>query len=286
MVKVIKVYMGDGAVPSKFHIYKDEAWQETEAEVIEEGFITIYVNGQELATLMGTPRDPVQLALGFLANEEFVSAYSEVKIEHVCATGDCIDIWLSHSIWDKPRRKIITTGCTGGMTFADLAAHLEPVRSDRTISPEQLGSLINQLQNQDSLYARARGVHTSALSDGERLVLVAEDIGRHNTLDRLRGECLRQGLDPAGMILLSTGRISSEMINKAAKMRCPIVASRTSPTSMSVGLASEWNITLCGYVRRNQMNVYAHPERLLAARFSLQTPEYWVADFEPMPSSD
>jgi FdhD protein len=278
--------MSDGAVPQNFHIYKDDEWQETEAEVIEEGFITIYVNGQELATLMGTPRDPLQLALGFLANEEFISAYSEVKIEHVCDTGDCIDIWLSHSVWDKPRRKIITTGCTGGMTFADLAAHLEPVKSDRTISPARISSLINQLQSQDSLYARARGVHTSALSDGERLVLVAEDIGRHNTLDRLRGECLRQGLDPAGMILLSTGRISSEMINKAAKMRCPIIASRTSPTSMSVGLASEWNVTLCGYVRRNQMNVYTHPERLMEAKFSLQTPEYWVADFETTPGSD
>jgi FdhD protein len=76
------------------------------------------------------------------------------------------------------------------------------------------------------------------------------------------------------------------MINKAAKMRCPIVASRTSPTSMSVGLASEWNITLCGYVRRNQMNVYSHPERLMEAKFSLQTPEYWVADFETTPGSD
>ena len=92
--------------------------------------------------------------------------------------------------------------------------------------------------------------------------MTAEDVGRHNTIDRLHGECLLRGVDPAGLILLATGRISSEMIHKAARMRCPIVASRTSPTSLSVGLAREWNITLCGYVRRNRMNVYAHPERL------------------------
>jgi FdhD protein len=100
-------------------------------------------------------------------------------------------------------------------------------------------------------------------------VIVAEDIGRHNTLDRLRGECLRQGIDSRGMILLSTGRISTEMINKAVKMGCPVVASRTSPTSLTVGLARAWNITLCGYVRRNKMNVYAHPERLVSADYRL-----------------
>ncbi len=251
----------NGTVSYEYDQYDGE-WRSVQAEVIEEGFITIFVNGQELATLMCTPRDPLQMALGFLANEDFIKSFSEVEIAHVCKGGGCADIWLSHPVWDRPRRKIITSGCSGGLTFADMAAILPPVTSQRCAAPEQISTLIGQLQSQDSLYARARGVHASALSDGEKLILIAEDIGRHNTVDRLRGECLRQGLDPAGMILLSTGRISSEMIQKAAKMGCAIVASRTSPTSMSVGLAQEWNITLCGYVRRSRMNVYAHPERL------------------------
>ncbi len=259
--------MSDGAVTFHYQTY-DGDWDEVAAEVIEEGFLTIYVNGKELATLMCTPRDPLQLALGFLANEDFIQSYSEVEIAHLCRSENCADIWLSHPAWDQPRRKIITSGCGGGFTFADLAAHLRPVQSNLTIPAGQLGSLMIQLQTQDSLYARARGVHTAALSDGERLVVVTEDIGRHNTVDRLRGECLRRGIDPAGMILLATGRISSEMIHKAAMMGCPIVASRTSPTSMSVGLAREWQITLCGYVRRNRMNVYAHPERLAQAYFT------------------
>lgn len=253
--------MHDGTVLFNYHQYGGE-WDEIRAEVIEEGFVTIFVNGRELASLMCTPRDPLQLALGFLANEEFIHSYDEVEIGHVCKGGGCVDIWLSHPVWDQPRRAVITSGCGGGLTFADLAADQPPVNSDLTLSPEQIGDLMVQLQSQDSLYARARGVHTSALSDGQQLILIAEDVGRHNTIDRLRGECLLQGINPKGMILLATGRISSEMINKAAKMGCPIVASRTSPTSMSVGLAREWNITLCGYVRRNQMNVYAHPERL------------------------
>ena len=257
--------MTDGTRSFQYQTYNDGGWDEVEAEVIEEGFITIFVNGRELATLMCTPRDPLQLALGFIANEGLVQSIDEVEIAHVCNQGSCVDLWLSHPVWDRPRRKVITSGCGGGLTFADLAAYQEPVQSDLALDPAQVGYLIGQLQNSASLYARARGVHTSALSDGQRLVMIAEDVGRHNTLDRLRGECLLRGIDPQGMLLLATGRISSEMIQKAVKMGCPVVASRTSPTSISVGLAREWNITLCGYVRRNRMNVYAHPERFLSA---------------------
>jgi FdhD protein len=255
--------MSNGAVPHHYHIFDGE-WQEVEAEVIEEGFLTIFVNGQELAALMCTPREPVQLALGFLANEGFIQSIREVEICYTCQSGDCVDIWLSHPISGEPRRKIITSGCGGGLTYTDLAAYQPPVQADTKIRPEKLADLLAQLQDRDSLYARARGVHTSGLSDGEQLMITAEDVGRHNTIDRLHGECLLQGIDPPGLILLATGRISSEMIHKAARMGCPIVASRTSPTSLSVGLAREWNITLCGYVRRNRMNVYAHPERLMA----------------------
>lgn len=277
--------MSDGAVPYRYNRYNGK-WQIVDAEVIEEGFVTIFVNSRELATLMCTPRDPLQLALGFLANEEFISTYDEVRVAPVCKGGGCVDLWLSHPIWDEPRRKIITSGCGGGLTFADLAAYQEPIKDTHKIDPNRLGELIAQLQSQSSLYARARGVHTSGLSDGEKLLYIAEDVGRHNTLDRLRGECLRQGVDPAGMILLATGRISSEMINKAAKMGCPIVASRTSPTSMSVDLAREWNITLCGYVRRNHMNVYAHPERLINTQLAIQTPQYLILNLKPILSGD
>jgi FdhD protein len=268
--------MPDGTVPDRYHQYAGD-WREIDAEVIEEGQLSIFVNGRELASLMCTPRDPLQLALGFLVSERFISSYDQVEIEHVCAAGDCVDLWLSVPAWDRPQRRIITSGCGGGLTFTDLAAHQDPVTSELQLSPEQIGALMSQLQRRGSLYARARGVHTAALSDGQRLLLVAEDIGRHNTIDRLRGECLRQGIDPAGMLLLATGRISSEMIHKAAQMACPIVASRTSPTSLSVGLAREWNITLCGYVRRKRMNVYAHPDRLLDAELTGSKDAYLIA---------
>jgi FdhD protein len=96
----------------------------------------------------------------------------------------------------------------------------------------------------------------------EELIVVIEDVGRHNTIDKLTGCCLKQGIETMGRVLLVTGRISSEMMRKTAVMGCPIVASRTSPTSLSVEMAHVWNITLVGYVRSGGMRIYSYPERL------------------------
>jgi FdhD protein len=105
-------------------------------------------------------------------------------------------------------------------------------------------------------------VHTSALGDDSHLLVFAEDVGRHNTLDKIRGECLLRGIETRDQILISTGRISSEMITKAAKMRVPIVASRTSPTHLALQLARAWNITLIGYAHAGEMRVYHGIERI------------------------
>jgi FdhD protein len=253
--------MSDGVIKLAYHEYRGD-WEAVEEEVIEEGFVSIFVNGMELATVMCSPREQDRLALGFLRNEGIIEGLDDVRALHVCPSGACVDVWLKRGEFTRPQRLILTSGCGGGVTFDDLTQTIEPLNSALTIAPGRMFELMNAMQQRGGLYARARGVHTSALSDGERLVAVAEDVGRHNTIDKLRGACLLEGIDPQGMLLLCTGRISSEMINKAARMGCPIVASRTSPTSLSVRLAREWNVTLVGYLRRASMNVYAHPERL------------------------
>jgi len=253
--------MSDGVVKIPYHEYNG-VWEAVEEEVIEEGFVSIFVNGLELATVMSSPRDQDRLALGFLCNEGIINGIADVRAVHVCPSGACVDVWLKRADYVRPNRLILTSGCGGGVTFDDLTGTIEPLNSQVTIAPARLSELMIETQQRGTLYARSRGVHTAALSDGKRIVAIAEDVGRHNTVDKLRGACLIEGIEPRGMILLCTGRISSEMINKAARMGCPIVASRTSPTSLSVQLAREWNITLAGYVRRDSMNVYAHPERL------------------------
>ncbi len=252
----------DGASPAAYTVITRNGWETVGAEVIHERLVSIFVNGQELATMMCTPCLQDALALGFLANEGVIESLADVRAAHVCPSGGCVDIWLKAPSFEPPRRMILTSGCGGGVTFEDLSATFEPLQSDVRASPAQLWDLMDQLNQSAKLYSRTGGVHTSALSDGERLLLTAEDVGRHNTLDKLRGLALQQGIETKDRIILTSGRISSEMINKARRMQAPIVCSRTSPTSMSAGLAQEWNITLVGYLRRNSMNVYTHPERI------------------------
>lgn len=117
------------------------------------------------------------------------------------------------------------------------------------------------MQTQD-LYRSAGGVHSSALSDGQRFIAIAEDIGRHNTIDKLSGQVLLDRLDVRGSLLLTTGRISAEMLQKAAMLQVRVVASRTSPTSESIARAEQAGITLIGYARQGQLLVYSHPEGL------------------------
>ena len=168
--------------------------------------------------------------------------------------------------------RVLTSGCTGGITFDDLSREHPPLDMPGTpvVTVRQVFRLIRELGHVAVLYRECRGVHTSALSDGERLLVVAEDVGRHNTLDKIRGQCLLDGIETDGGILLTTGRISSEMLAKARGMRVPMIISRTSPTALAVELAEAWGITLVGYARGNQMNVYTGDERIhLDAQVSL-----------------
>ncbi len=256
----------EGTIPTAYTIVKrDGTWETIDAEIIHEQLVSIFVNGQELATIMSTPLDQEALALGFLANEGVIASLDEVRAVHLCPSGACVDVWLRTATFDPPRRMVLTSGCGGGVTFDDLSAAHPPLDSDLCISAERLWDLMDQLYRHAAIYSRARGVHTSVLSDGEHVLAAAEDVGRHNTLDKLRGKALLGGMDTRDKIILTTGRISSEMINKARSMGVPIVCSRTSPTSLSVRLAAEWHMTLVGYLRRNSMNIYTYPERVLCA---------------------
>ena len=226
--------------------------------VVSEALVRLHVNGQELATLMCSPQELEVLALGFLANEGLISSRDDVRLVKVCPSLACVEVWLRDANRELPTHGIITSGCGGGITFADLTAGIEPLASDLRVTPRQIGRLFGALQGGQE----TRGVHTAALAEGEALLIVVEDVGRHNTIDRIRGRSLLEGAPPEGRILLTTGRVSSEMLNKAARMRIPVVASRTSPTSLSVTLAVAWNITLIGYVRRDSLNVYAGQARI------------------------
>ncbi|MEJ2570870.1 MAG: formate dehydrogenase accessory sulfurtransferase FdhD [Anaerolineales bacterium] len=252
--------MGMSSMVIDWYEYRQE-WMRKSDEVIVEAGVSIFVNGVEISTLMCSPQEQDYLALGFLKSEGFLTELAEIDHLHTSEDGCCVDVWLTHEI-QLPERRIVTSGCGDGVTFRDPAEDVDPLPDGEPVNPEVLFALFNRLHRPDSLHVRARGVHTSGLADGNELLFVTEDVGRHNTIDKLLGYCLSHGIETRGRTLLTTGRVSSEMLRKGAMMGCPIIASRNSPTSMSVEMARAWNIALAGYVRRNSMRVYAHPERL------------------------
>lgn len=257
--------MGDdgiGVRSVRYVEYRDDEGEPVDGAVIEEGLVRIHVNGSELATFMCTPRDLDELALGFLRAEGFIERPDDVRVLTVCPNRSCVDVWLHDLAFEAPSRRIVTSGCGGGITFDDMSGRYEPLNTDLWVTPGQITTLMQRLHEQAELYQAARGVHTSILSNGNEVLLVAEDVGRHNTIDRLWGKAMKHGISTEGCILLASGRISSEMLNKAARMRVPIVVSRTSPTSLSVDLATAWNITVIGYTRRDRFRVYTVPERV------------------------
>ena len=252
-----------GVKPVKYVSLNGRAPHTVEGAIIEETHVCISVNGEEWATFMATPRHLDKLALGFLANEGVIDSMADVRHVHLSKNSSCVDVWLRDMNFEKPRRFIITAGCGGGITFDDLSQAHEPLYSDLTATPQQLAALMRQALLGADLYREARGVHTAALAEDNRILLQMEDIGRHNCLDKLRGAALLDGAPTENRILLSSGRISSEMINKARRMGTPIVCSRTSPTSLSVALAEAWNMSIVAYLRQDRMRIYTHPERIL-----------------------
>ncbi len=238
----------------------------TERPVIAEVALTVFVDGRELVTLMCTPWKLNCLILGFLYLEGVIDSADDVAAMRVCVPDRVAEVTLARPV-EMPKRRVLTSGCTGGTSFRDYLEEVQRRRvpSARTVGVEQLYRLMRELQQESRLYHESRGVHTAALSDGDTLLVVAEDVGRHNCLDKIAGECLLREQPTADHILLSSGRISSEMLLKAAAMRVPIVVSRTSPTAMSVLLAERLDVMVVGYVRPDSMNVYTHPWRLSGA---------------------
>ena len=258
MVDELAVEVASG--PAAFTWSEPDRWQRASVELAEETAVTIFVDRVELATLMCTPEKLNFLVAGFLRSEGLIDCLDDIAMMRVCDEEQMVDVRLMRPR-EVPGRRILTSGCGGGVTF-DEGRALKPVRSSVTYTPTQLlRSMKLMLQSCGSRRERG-GLHVSALSDGETLLAVARDVGRHNTLDKICGECLFRGIPTEDRILLTTGRLSSEMMVKAAKMGVPVAVSINSATSRSVSLGEDLGITLVGYARGSRLTVYTHRERL------------------------
>ena len=241
--------------------FSGDGWEKTSANVPSEMALAIYVNRQELVTILCTPSKLNCLVLGFLYAEGIITGIEDVASMRVCEEDSLAEVTLKNPGYELPTRRILTSGCGGGATFKTKEQRVD---SDVVVTPEKVLALMKGLQEEMELYRFCGGVHASALCDTKNLLVVAEDIGRHNTLDKIQGECLLKGISTKDRLLLSTGRVSSEMLIKAAKMQAPIVVSRHSVTGNAVSLARDLGIALVGHARGSRLSVYSHPERFQA----------------------
>jgi FdhD protein len=235
---------------------KRDRVEEVRTEVVREQPLTLWIDGERFLTLLCTPTMLEALVLGYLWMERVIESPADVARLEVSAVDGRADVTLVRPV-TLPTERVLTSGCGGGITFRIDHRLFPRLESALRVRPEQLAEGMKQLFQAAEHYQRSRGIHGAALSDGRRLLVVAEDVGRHNAVDKVKGEALRRGIATEDRILLSTGRVSSEMLLKAARMGVPLVASRTSPTEMAVCLAEQLGITVCGYVRPDSLNLYA-----------------------------
>jgi len=228
--------------------------------------LTFYINGNQWVTLMATPTKLNFLAIGFLYTSGIIGSLDDLLYLRVCEEDSVIEVMLTIPEQDlvqllsKPRS--ITSGCGGGVSFAILDEYSTPI-SQSKLRPEDVISVMHNLHLASETYRETGGIHTCALSQKDDLLVVAEDVGRHNAVDKIVGESLWKGIDVRDKWLISSGRISSEMALKAARLGCPVIISHTSPTSLAIEVCNRIGITLIGYARGNKFNIYSGFDNLI-----------------------
>ncbi len=230
--------------------------REVTTAVVGEQPLTIYVDGVRFLTLLCSPFQLESLVVGYLWMEKVISGLQDIVSLDVSDVDGRADVRLAAPV-TLPSERILTSGCGGGITFRIDPRLFPRLSSTLRVQPDDVCARVRDLHAACAHYRASRGIHGAALTDGERLLIVAEDVGRHNAVDKIKGEALRRGIPTQDRILLSTGRISSEMLLKASRMGVPLVASRTSPTEMAVTLAEQLGVTVAGYVRSDGLNCYA-----------------------------
>ncbi|HSE14087.1 MAG TPA: formate dehydrogenase accessory sulfurtransferase FdhD [Candidatus Deferrimicrobium sp.] len=228
--------------------------------------VALTVNGVAVATLIASPHDLHFLVAGFLRMQGLIRSAGDLLTLSACEDFGAVSVRIRGEA-PVAITPTFTSGCGSGISFHVPASSGRPVQLPSAgpfVPPESIFSAMDALARASEAYRGSGGIHSAGAWDGERLFLFAEDIGRHNTIDRIAGQALLAGIDLSGRILVASGRVSSEMAAKAGSLGISVIASRTSPTDLAVRICKELGITLVGYARGRRFNVYTHPSRITA----------------------
>jgi len=245
----------------------DKGSESVEDVVVRESPLTIILNDQELATLLCTPADLKHLAIGFLFSEGLVKGRDRIRkvmvderVGVVRVEADGIEDTGGNAVF----KRFITSGCGRGASFysaADVQGRIK-VDSRLEITASEILALVRGFQGRSTLYRATGGVHSAALCDTRGILLFSEDIGRHNAIDKIFGQCIWADIVTDDRIVITSGRISSEILIKVARRNIPMIVSKSAPTNLGLNLATDLGVTLVGFARGKRMNVYTHDWRV------------------------
>jgi len=253
-VKIIRVSAGGG--------------EETlEDPVIVESPLTIVLNGQELVTLLCSPSNSKYLGIGYLFSEGLIKNRDEIKRVTVDDRKGVVRVYTfeeKNQLTDEVYKRVITTGCGRGVSFYSFADLRQEFKTESTIkySVESIFRLLKEFQDLSDTFRITGGVHSAALCSNQKILTYANDVGRHNAIDSIVGHCVLEDISTSDCMMITSGRISSEILIKVARKNIPLLVSRTAPTSVGVRLARQTGMTLIGFARGQRMNIYCNDWRI------------------------
>jgi len=241
--------------------------EEIQDIVTEEIPLTIYLDEKELVTILCSPNNLKELSIGFLYSSGLIHSMNDIEGVTISSQN-----WTSYVKLKNKNiatelifKRLYSSGCGKGVLFYNALdlMHRKVITSDSMISAEKIVGLMRSFQEKAITFKKTGGVHSAALSDEKDIVIFKEDIGRHNAIDKIIGEALAKDLNMSDLIVLTSGRITSEIIFKVQKMGSAFLISRSAPTDQAIKVATAGNLTLVGFVRGERMNVYTASERVI-----------------------
>jgi FdhD protein len=249
-IKILKIFSGDSISITS-----------TSAKVIQEVILTVNVDGKPLANISCAGIHLEELAAGFLRSEKIIAR--RVEIENIEINKNSVNVILRNKK-DFPKASVKNIASSGARGKASIDSLIPlNVTADLNIKTCAALKLMEELLNGSALHNKTGGTHCSALAVRNKIVALREDIGRHNTIDMLGGYALFHNINPSHAIILTTGRISSEIVYKVWNMGIPTIISHSAPTANAVELSRKANILLIGYVRNGKMNIYSQERRVI-----------------------
>lgn len=250
--------------------FEKGVFTEKEDCVVVEQPATIKINGKEFITIVCSPEKMDEMAIGFLVSERIIPNYKDIKDVQVDEKTGTVHVTAEkvYPFFEQLQNKRFISSCCGmsrqGFVFAHdamIAKEMTEVRV--TLSPENCFQLMSAMADSAKMFKQTGGVHNAALCDANGIIISRMDIGRHNALDKIYGYCLLNNIDVRDKVIVFSGRISSEILLKVAKIGCEIVLSKSAPTELALSLADQLGITTVGFIRGDSFNLYTHAKRII-----------------------